>query len=138
VPVKAISRPVSKARRAAKTATPRRTARPGHERRRTPRVEILGEIAGESLTFDSPVTVLDLSPGGFSIETAVPLSIKDTHEFRFSVREGISVIVLARVVHRRPGTRRPGTYVFGLEFLDGSKKARADRAGLVERIVAGR
>jgi hypothetical protein len=138
VPLKGISRPVSKARRASKPAPRKRAAGPGRERRRAPRVEILGEIAGEFVTGDSPVTVLDLSPGGFSIETPIPLSIEDTHEFRFAVRDGISVFVLAKVVHRRPSPRKPGTYVVGFEFLDVSKKAKADRAGLVERILAGR
>jgi hypothetical protein len=98
---------------------------------------VLGHLTGEPLTFDAPVTVLDLSTGGFSIETSAPLPSGDPYEFRFSLRDGISVIVLARVVHQRASTRRGGvTHVIGLEFLDGSAEARAGRAALVDRILA--
>jgi hypothetical protein len=98
---------------------------------------VLGHLTGEPLTFDAPVTVLDLSTGGFSIETSAPLPSGDPYEFRFSLRDGISVIVLARVVHQRASTRHGGvTHVIGLEFLDGSAEARAGRAALVDRILA--
>ena len=94
---------------------------------------------GEPLSFDSPVTVLDLSTGGFSIETEVPLSLGDTHEFRFSLGDSVSVIVLARIVHKRVASRRPvGTHIVGFEFLDTSDEAKAGRAILVRRILAGR
>jgi hypothetical protein len=111
--------------------------RSGPERRRAPRVEILGQVTGESLTLDARVTVLDLSTGGFRVETTGPLSTGEPHEFRFTLRNGVSVIVLANVVHQRAVARRPsGTHVVGLEFLDGSPQAKADRTALVDRIVA--
>ena len=117
-----------------KTSSKRRS---GAERRRAPRVEILGQVTGESLTLDAPVTVLDLSTGGFRVETTGPLPTGEPHEFRFRLRNGISVIVLARVVHQRAVARRPsGTHVVGLEFLDGSAEAKASRTALVDRIVA--
>jgi len=110
----------------------------GRERRRTPRVQAVGQLVGEPLSFDSPVTVLDLSTGGFSIETMVPLSLGDTHEFRFSLGDRVSVIMLARIVHQRVAPRRPaGTHIVGLEFLDTSDEAKAGRAILVQRILAG-
>ena len=99
-------------------------------------MEILGQVTGELLTLDTPVTVLDLSTGGFSIESSTPLSLKDTHEFRFSLRDGVSVIVLARVVHQRAARRPTGTHIVGLEFLDGSPEAKASRVALVNRILA--
>lgn len=111
--------------------------RPGPERRRAPRVEILGQVTGESLTLDAPVTVLDLSTGGFRVETTGPLPTGEPHEFRFKLRDGVSVIVLARVVHQRAVSKRPsGTHVVGLEFLDGSAEAKANRTALVGRILA--
>jgi hypothetical protein len=110
----------------------------GRERRRTPRVQAVGQLVGEPLSFDSPVTVLDLSTGGFSIETTVPLSLGDTHEFRFSLGDRVSVIMLARIVHQRVASRRPaGTHIVGLEFLDTSEEAKAGRAILIQRILAG-
>jgi PilZ domain-containing protein len=111
--------------------------RPGPERRRAPRVEILGQVTGESLTLDEPVTVLDLSTGGFRVEMTGPMTTGEPHEFRFKLRDGVSVIVLARVVHQRAVSKRPsGTHVVGLEFLDGSAEAKANRTALVDRILA--
>jgi PilZ domain len=108
------------------------------ERRRAPRVEVLGHLTGEPITFDAPVTVLDLSTGGFSIETTSPMPAGQPHEFRFSLRDGISVILLARIVHQRAVTRGSAAkYVVGFEFLDGSAKAKASRAALVDRILGG-
>jgi hypothetical protein len=60
------------------------------------------------------------------------------HQFLFVLREGISVFVLAKVVYARPGRPGSGTYVIGLEFLDGSADAKADRTGLVDLILAAR
>jgi hypothetical protein len=112
--------------------------RSARERRRTPRVQIQGELIGEPLSFDSPVTVLDMSTGGFSIETTTPLSVGESHEFRFSLGDRVSVILLATVVHQRVAPRRPvGTHIVGLEFLDKSEEAKAGRAILVKRIRAG-
>ena len=112
--------------------------RHGRERRRTPRVQAVGQLVGEPLSFDSPVTVLDLSTGGFSIETTVLLSLGDTHEFRFSLGDRVSVIMLARIVHQRVAPRRPaGTHIFGFEFIDTSDDAKAGRAILVHRILVG-
>ncbi len=99
---------------------------------------MLGELIGHSLSFDAPVTVLDLNTGGFSIETATPLPLEETHEFRFSLSTGVSAIVLARVVHQRRSDRNAsGTHVVGLEFLDGSPEAKASRTVLVDRILSG-
>lgn len=113
--------------------------RHGRERRRTPRVQAVGQLVGEPLSFDSPVTVLDLSTGGFSIETKLPLSLGETHEFRFSLGDRVSVIVLARIVHQRDASRGPaGTRIVGFEFLDTSEEAKEGRAILVQRILAGR
>jgi hypothetical protein len=80
---------------------------------------------------------LDLSTGGFRVETTGPLSTGEPHEFRFNLRDGVSVIVLARVAHQRAIPKRAsGMHVIGLEFLDGSPEAKASRTALVDRILA--
>lgn len=112
-----------------------RNGRP-EERRRYPRVELLGQVTGQPLTFDSPVVVKDLSIGGFSIETSIPLRPGETHEFRFALGDSISIIVLATVKHQRTAAGRvPGRYVVGLEFLDKSGEAKAGRSVLIKRIT---
>jgi PilZ domain len=117
---------------------PKKSPRNGRpdERRRYPRVELLGQVTGQPLTFDSPVVVKDLSIGGFSIETSIPLRPGETHEFRFALGDSISIIVLATVKHQRPAAGRvPGRYVVGLEFLDKSGEAKAGRSVLIKRIT---
>jgi PilZ domain-containing protein len=117
------------------TKKSRRRVRP-EERRRYPRVELLGQVTGQPLTFDSPVIVKDLSIGGFSIETSIPLRPGETHEFRFALGDSISIIVLATVVHQQPAAgRAPGRYTVGLEFLDRSDDAKAGRSVLIKRIT---
>jgi hypothetical protein len=111
------------------------SARP-EDRRRYPRVELLGQVTGQPLTFDSPVIVKDLSIGGFRIETSIPLRPGETHEFRFALGDSISIIVLATVVHQGAAAGRvPGRYVVGLEFLDKSDEAKSGRSVLIKRIT---
>jgi hypothetical protein len=50
----------------------------------------------------------------------------------------MTVFVLAKVVYSRSGPKGSGIYVIGLEFLDGSADAKADRSGLVDLILTGR
>ena len=117
---------------------PKKSPRNGRpeERRRYPRVELLGQVTGQPLTFDSPVVVRDLSIGGFSIETSIPLRPGETHEFRFALGDSISIIVLATVKHQRTAAGRvPGRYLVGLEFLDKSGEAKAGRSVLIKRIT---
>ena len=119
-------------------ATKKPTTRANQDRRRSPRVQMLGHLTGEPVTFDATVTVLDLSTGGFSIETTQPMPADQPHEFRFAISAGVSVILMARVVHQRSATRSGALkYVVGLEFLDASAKAKKSRTVLVERILAG-
>lgn len=99
---------------------------------------MLGRLTGEPVTFDATVTVLDLSTGGFSIETTSPIPAGNPHEFRFAISTGVSVILLARVVHQRAATRSGARkYVVGLEFLDASAAAKKSRTVLIGRILAG-
>ena len=91
------------------------------------------------MTFDVPVTVLEMGPGGFSIETADPLAPGEDHEFRFTLADGVSVVLLAKVVHSRPVDRptSPEKHVAGFEFLDdASPEARAGRVELINRIAS--
>jgi hypothetical protein len=88
-------------------------------RRRAPRV-----AAGEQLQVDVvsvlvPAEVLDLSFGGFSIETRCSLRVGATHQFRFLTAAGRTVILRAKVVHcrRRATDDWSERYVSGCEFL---------------------
>lgn len=111
----------------------------GAERRQSPRIEILGQLDGFLMSVDTGVTILDLSEGGFGVESSVALPEGELHECRFSLRDGISVILLARVVHCRPKKGKKGAtrYLAGFEFLEQpTPEAAAARAQLLERVAA--
>lgn len=54
-----------------------------HERRNSPRIELLGEINGHVMPFAMPVVLLDLSPGGFAIASSVPFTPNAEYTFQF-------------------------------------------------------
>ena len=111
----------------------------GAERRQSPRIEILGQLDGFLMTVDTGVTILDLSAGGFGIDSPVALNTGEMHECRFSLRGGVSVILLAKVVHCRPLKGRKGAtrYLAGFEFLEQpNAEAAAARAQLLERVAS--
>lgn len=99
-------------------------ARSGHAnraaQRTAPRLEVVGQIHGQSLTFNTPLLVRDLSSGGFSVESAVPFSRGSTHVFRFTTNEGASVVLRAQAMHSRPisGTSFPERFTTGFQFLN--------------------
>jgi PilZ domain-containing protein len=110
----------------------------GAERRQAPRIEILGQLDGYLMTVDTPVRVLDVSSGGFGVETAHSLNPGDIHECRFELRAGVAVILLARVQHCRSkkGPRASQRYLAGFQFLEATPEAEAGRAQLMERVSA--
>src|ERR1700680_2840896 len=92
----------------------------GRERRRTPRVEVLGRIHGRMVALDVPITVLEIGRGGFLMRTTVDFPIGATHEFRFTSANCVPLVLHARIVHtlRTSGGGNLGSYVMGLEFSD--------------------
>jgi hypothetical protein len=102
-------RPVKKASRA--------------ERRRDPRLDVLGELYGYIETLNIPLIVRDLSLGGCSIETHQPLESGSTQFIRIDVYDSLSVTVQARIAHssRAVGADRPTRYISGLQFLDADR-----------------
>jgi hypothetical protein len=88
-------------------------------RRRTPRIEVLGQIHGLVVTLDLAVRILDLGAGGFAVESHVPFPVGAVHDFRFTTWEGRVVLLAAEAVHRRRSARRSlvPIYITGFEFL---------------------
>ena len=71
----------------------------GRDRRRAPRIEVLSQFHGQSVTLGVPVTLLDISLGGFRIETSVVFPLGAIHEFRFTLADSKAIEVRARVLH---------------------------------------
>jgi len=95
------------------------------ERRRSPRIEMLGRVQGHSVSLDQPITVLEMSLGGMSIETGFPLEVGSLHAFRLTLGDGATIEVTARVrvsglvMHTRSTSEGDKVaFVTGLQFVD--------------------
>ena len=114
---------------------PRRTS--GRDRRRAPRIEVLSHFHGHSVTLGVPVTLLDISLGGFRIETSVVFPLGAIHEFRFTLADSTVIEVRARVLHCGIHTDQRGVlrYSAGLEFVGGpANVAPPDVERLIEEV----
>lgn len=99
-------------------------------RRRAPRVDATNQLAVDIVNVLVPAHVLDIGPGGFSVETRCALRVGALHDFRF-VTHGRTIELKARVIHCRPSAqacRGEERYVAGFEFV-------ADASGTTTRRV---
>src|SRR5437879_3281390 len=95
---------------------------PGTDRRHTPRVAVLQRIHCELVARNVPLTLINLSLGGFLIECPIDLRIGTVQEFRFRTISEQTVTLRAHVVRRlcissgAAGARM--LYGIGLAFTD--------------------
>jgi hypothetical protein len=90
------------------------------DRRRAPRIELLGRLHGHSVSLDLPVTVLEISLGGMAIETGQAFPLGAVHLFRLTLGDDSTAELPARVMHCRnvaPAESAP-RYVTGLQFVE--------------------
>ena len=84
------------------------------------------------MAINEAARVLQLSARGMMVETSVPLSPRDAHEFRLNLN-GHPLQVKTRVVHSRMAVNRDDvTYVSGLEFVEVDQAT----AGEIEAFIA--
>jgi len=89
------------------------------ERRRSPRVEVLKRIAGQVSPANVPITLLNVSLGGFLMRAPVNYPRGETLEFCVTVAERDPIVIRVRVQHTMRATSGEGTsYISGVEFLD--------------------
>jgi hypothetical protein len=69
------------------------------ERRQSPRISVVGVLNGKSATVVGPLTLRDISPGGFAVESRDEFTSDRPHQFELSSSWGRRVVVEARVVH---------------------------------------
>jgi hypothetical protein len=106
----------------------------GSERRRAPRVAILGRVHGHVASLDVAVKVREMSLGGLSMETAFAFPVGALHEFSLTLGDGASVQLKGRVVYSRetPSAGGGTTYVTGVQFVDDEP---ADGTATVDAII---
>jgi hypothetical protein len=78
------------------------TAVPARDRRRSPRLEASAEILGRLVPAGSVVRVVDISFGGFLLETDTPFEVGTLHQVRLYTLDGSADLVVSAVaVHSR-------------------------------------
>jgi hypothetical protein len=90
-----------------------------HERRQSPRVDLLSEFQGHLIALDETVMIRQLGPGGMTVAAAVPLSPAHIHDIQLTLDDRV-ITLKARVAHTRMTIDRGDefTYVCGLAFID--------------------
>jgi hypothetical protein len=107
------------------------------EKRRSPRVEVLGRLHGSVVALRMSVVVRDIGSGGFSIETSMPFPDRSVHQFRFSPADGPDVILSAESVHTlrvSPGDAAP-RFLTGFAFACEDESSRQAAEALVLSLV---
>ena len=76
------------------------------------------DLRGEMTVFQ-PLTITQISLGGFRMETSFPLHLDALHDFRLTLKD-VSVVVKGRVVHCRISgvDQERLTYRTGVEFIE--------------------
>jgi len=89
------------------------------DRRRSPRVELMGRVHGQLVSANLPIQVREISLGGMSIETREGFDTGSVLNLMLTLGDGAGVLVAARIVYSRliDGSD-PVMYVSGLEFVD--------------------
>lgn len=90
------------------------------DRRVTPRLEVLGLVHGHIVSLDARMLALDLSEGGFSMETTFPIDVDGEHDFRLIGPDGTWNRLRARATYCNRHLLSDGTprFVTGLSFVD--------------------
>jgi PilZ domain len=107
------------------TRPPSRTLR---NRRRFPRLQVLGLVEGFLVPLDVPLEIRELSQGGFSVHSASPFPPGSQHHFRFTTTTHEEVTIDATAVHCRLTQADAGghvTYVTGFEFVSSQRTDEA-------------
>lgn len=102
------------------------------ERRRSPRIEILGRISGHVASADAAVTVREMSLGGMSLETPLAFEEGSIQEFRLTLGDGSTTLLRGRVVRCRSHVSPDGvtTFVSGVQFVEDDSSV----GGLIDKI----
>lgn len=88
------------------------------DRRRNPRVAILGKLHGHIVTLDVPVSVLEISLGGMGIQTTVPFPVDAIHAFQLTLGDNSVVRLKGRIAHCQRVAGDEERYISGVQFID--------------------
>jgi hypothetical protein len=108
------------------------------DRRRSPRIELVGQLTGESQqAAGRELVVREISLGGMAIESPDAFEVGSTHVFRLTMGDGSAVELTGLIRHCRPvDAADPGSpLVIGVEFADDEPGESGERVGgLLDRL----
>jgi len=89
------------------------------ERRRSPRLQLLGQLHGQLVALDVPIAVTEISLGGLRIEAGIDFPVGATHEFALTLGDESTVRIRGRVMHssRVSASDAGARFVVGVQFL---------------------
>ena len=107
------------------------------ERRKAPRVDLVGKIHGKLTSIEVPILVREISLGGMSFQTSKPFQVNDRHEFLLTLGDGAGILVLGRVAYcnRSVDELASAAFVVGIQFLDEDAEDSPGEVGqLIKRV----
>ena len=108
-----------------------------HERRRTPRIRVIGLMTGCDVSANLPILVRDVSLGGFLIESAHAIPAGVLRTFAFTLADGTTHVLQARSVRSSSQTDSgQSLHEVGFEFLTNPRSQEAV-ARLLEHATSG-
>jgi hypothetical protein len=107
------------------------------ERRRTPRIRVINQMAGCDIGANLPILVRDVSLGGFLIETAHAIPSGVLRTFAFTLADGTTHVLQARSVRTASQSDSgQSLHEVGFEFL-ANPRSQAAVARLLEHATSG-
>jgi hypothetical protein len=105
------------------------------DRRRSPRVEVIGKVSGRVVSLDVPIVVREMSLGGMSIESPTAFEVGTVTDFLLTLGDGAGIEVYGRTVYTRPleGTDEP-RFLSGIQFVDQDEAVRRPVDGIISKL----
>jgi len=101
-----------------------------------PRLQVLGVVGGQVMPLNAPLTLIDLTQGGFSVRSATSFPPGARHQFRFGTTSDHELTIEAISVHcclTYVDADGHVAYVSGLEFASTPSNDKAV-AALIARL----
>jgi hypothetical protein len=109
------------------------------DQRRSPRLEVLGQLDGHVVSLDHQVRMRDLSLGGFAAESEKPFRPGSIHRFRITTNTGAATELWVRAAYcRHQGTGEPARFLTGFEFMRAEKPGvRGAIDAIIDSVTGG-
>ena len=104
--------------------------------RRSPRIDVLLRVKGETVPPSFPITIFNINRTGFAVLSEVKFRAGDRLDFRLTKIGGSSVDVTAAAVYSQSLHDSPGLYMTGFTFQPASPGGLVPEAAIRQLIAA--